>query len=214
MGIFAGRQKVDLDELQTLLDKKIIKSDIAKKMGVNPSSITRAIKRMNEVTSRVMTMEKGRRLADHAFNFMTQQERNVRVLNELLDGVLKYIGGDSTVFKAMQRKIETKSVEQPEGSEGKKGKGGGGKKVRGEVRIETFDFSTDPKLLVVQVIREVREHMDLHLRVMATLANAENILNFQKHVIEIIGEVDPACRQKIIDRLRAEHAIRAGLIVG
>lgn len=207
-------KKIDYDQLNLLLARKMIPAEIARKLGVNRSSITKAIKKMKGHTHKIVAFEKAKDYADYQFSFVDQLREDVKILNNLLDTVIRYLRGDKEAFISMQRKIELKSVEQ--GGD-KKGKGKSikseGKKTKIEQKIETFDFSAEPRLIAVSIIREIREHMQLQLNAINTLASAENVKAFQRHFIDILGEVAPDAREKLISRLRSEHAIRADLIL-
>jgi hypothetical protein len=218
MGKQMGKQferKIDYDQLQKLLDEspRIKKAEIARRFGVGRAAITKAVHKLENHVHKITALEKAPKYATYQFTFIEQQNKDINVLNDLLDRVIRYINGDRDAFKPMQRKVESKSVEGGKKQDGAEGEGDQGRKSKVEQKIETFDFTVDPRLLAVTIIREVREHLKLQLDAFNVVANANNVLAFQRHVLDIIGEIAPDARAKIIDRLRSEHAIRAALIL-
>jgi transcriptional regulator with XRE-family HTH domain len=204
------RKLKNYDKLIDMLKPGVSQAEIARRLGVHRSTITRALRKLDKKIPDVVTVKRAEKYRDYKFDLIDQQNKNTKILNELLDGVEAYIKGDREAFKPMQRKIEMRSAEgnQEEGEDGK----GKGKKTKVEQKIETFDFSMDPRLLAVQIIRELREHMRFTLEVLNTIANAENILVYQRHVVEIMREMSPEIAEKFIARLRAEHAVNVSLI--
>lgn len=213
-------RKVDYDQLDILLGMKMKPAEIARKMGVHRSSISKAIKKIRGQAHKIVALEKAKRYSDYRFTFVGQLQDDVGILRDLLDPVIRYLQGDKDAFISMQRRIESKSVEQGEPST-EKGSGkkrgnppqGGGKKSKIEQKVETFDFTAEPRLIAVSIIREIREHLQLQLNAINTLASGENVRAFQKHLLDIMGEMAPDAREKLIARLRSEHAIRADLIL-
>lgn len=211
-------KKIDYDQLDILLGMKMKQAEIARKMGVHRSSITKAIKKIRGHAHKVVALEKAKPYSDHQFNFVNQVQKDINTLNDLLDPVIRYLQGDKNAFISMQRKIESKSIEQEgegqaNGSKKKKRSGGAGKKSKMEQKIETFDFSGEPRLIAVSIIREIREHLQLQVNAINMLASAENVKIFQRHLLDVMGEMAPDAREKFIARLRSEHAIRADLIL-
>jgi hypothetical protein len=213
-----GKMKVDYEQALRLFNEDHLSpAEIARQFGVHRSTITRVLRQLQgkipEGMPSVVAAHKVARYADYQFGFVEQQNKDVKILNNLLDRIIRYINGDKTAFTPMQKKVESRSAEGGQEEKAKKGKEGASKKTKVEQKIETFDFSIDPRLLMVQVIREVREHMKLQLDALNMLANAQNVLAFQRHVLDVIGEIEPGAREKIVNRLRSEHAIRASLII-
>lgn len=201
--------RIDIDQMIRMLEDGVRPAEIARQMGVGRAAVSKAMGKIDLKVHKGVVLGKSQRYADYRFSFIAQQNKDIAILNELLDRVIRYINGDKDAFKPMQRKTESKSIEGPQSGEGE----GAGRKSKIEQKIETFDFSTDPRLIVVQIIREVREHLRLQLDTLNMLASAKNVMEFQKHVLDVIGQISPEAREKIVERLREEHAIRAALIV-
>jgi bifunctional ADP-heptose synthase (sugar kinase/adenylyltransferase) len=209
-------KKIDLDQLQLMLDRDMKKSQIARELHVHPSSITRAIDRMTgkKYVHPIVAFEKAKPYADRQFKFLDEIFDDIEDLNELRVMVMDYSRGRRKAVKAMQRITEMKSKEITGDSEGNKsGSVASPGKIKAEKKIEKFDFTIDPRALLVQIVKEKREHLALQYNVFMGIADAKNVRAFQKHLLDILGEMAPELREKFVNRLKAENAIRAELIV-
>lgn len=219
---------MDYDQLQMFLDMKLKKIEIAKRMGVGRSAITKAVKRLKVYSPRIVTLEKAKEYMVTQFNVMQDHLDDLKALKEILEPVLHYIKGDKIGFIAMQRKIESQSIEGETEEEGKKKdkKSKGGKKLKKEQKIETFDFSVDPRLLATRIVEERRKCREFILETWKTVANKEEVEAFREMFIDTLREMDseikcPNCghtwetdaAERFVDKLRSKRAIRPDIIL-
>ena len=211
--------KVDLGELSRLLGEGFGNSEIARKMKVNPSSITRAIKKMEGHAPKIVALEKAGEFVEAKGNLLKRYQETDLSLSKFRQALEKYIyEGDRTTFAAMQRRIESKSVENEGSGEGKKekvkGYRGKGRKTRAEMKVEHFDFSVDPKALLIQVNRAIIELMRLEADIVIACADPQKVLIILNKIIEVMERIDPKTKYEIEQILKADGLIRSVISFG
>jgi hypothetical protein len=189
------RNKIDFGQLELLLKRGLTPSEMARRLGVHPSSVTRAIKKLQEGAPKAIALWKSNRYKEIQLDVMQANLEDHERLEEILIPVLEYLRGNKKNFNALQKKIESKSRE----------KGGkDGEKTKAEQKIETFDFGMDPRLLATKIIHGKAELREFIRAVAETIANAKKVEFFKETVLECIGEVSPETRDKIIEKMKAK----------
>jgi transcriptional regulator with XRE-family HTH domain len=186
-----SERKVDLDQLQRLLNMGLNKSEIARRLGVAQSTISRAVEKLRTVAPKVVTLEKGMAFAESQFNVMENCLRDLRKLEEILDPVHRYNLGDRADFIALQRKIED----------------------RRESRVETFDFSGDPRLIECRILEVKDKCRAFILAAWKSVADKDEVEAHRKALIETLREMDPHAAQRFVDRLRQRRLVRHNVIL-
>lgn len=203
-------KKIDFDKMNEMLAHGMTKSEVARKFKVNPSSITKALNKLKKHAPKIVALEKAGRFVDSQLNIMEQYQETMKSHIRLRDGLEKYIyEGDRTIFVEMQRRAETKSVEGGGPKEDQGEKKGKGSKTKIEQRIEKFDFTTDPKLLLVQVNRAIKELMSLQVDIIMACADPRIIIGILNRIIEVMGRVAPEAKYEIEEILKRDQLIRS-----
>jgi Asp-tRNA(Asn)/Glu-tRNA(Gln) amidotransferase B subunit len=71
----------------------------------------------------------------------------------------------------------------------------------------------DPRELALKAMQEIRGQLGLQLDIFKTLYDVQAIAEFQKEVLNAIGEVSPDVRDRIIRRLKESRALRGTVSV-
>ncbi len=71
----------------------------------------------------------------------------------------------------------------------------------------------DPRELALKAMQEIREQLGLQLDIFKTLYDAQAVAEFQKEVLTAIGEVAPDVRDKIIQKLKENRALRQSVSI-
>lgn len=80
------------------------------------------------------------------------------------------------------------------------------------ISIQSGDHvSLTPIATNVAALREIREHIKLYADIAKMLLDIEEVRTFQRAVIEAIRETDPATAQRLIAKLRKQHALGLAL---
>jgi len=79
--------------------------------------------------------------------------------------------------------------------------------------IDDLSSSSDrgDRAIILKACAEIRGQLNLQLEIFKTLYDMQAVQKFQSEVLSMIGEVDPEARDKIIDRLKSNKAIRGTL---
>ncbi|MFH2034713.1 MAG: hypothetical protein ABIJ26_08475, partial [Candidatus Margulisiibacteriota bacterium] len=80
--------------------------------------------------------------------------------------------------------------------------------IQGVVKQVTIDRN-----LAIKAMTEIRGQLVLQLDILKTLYDMEAVQEFQKEVLEAIGEIEGNVRNKIITRLKERRALRGSLSI-
>ena len=114
--------------------------------------------------------------------------------NEILDLVMAWGRGDDEALQALESQIKNKRVRI------------------GHEEIEVLEFKLkDPKMIALRACAEIRNQIALQVQIFEKLFSLREVEEFQKTVLEILGEVSPEMRNEFIRRLNAKRSVRAAL---
>ena len=71
----------------------------------------------------------------------------------------------------------------------------------------------DPRELALKAMQEIRGQLSLQLDIFRTLYDVQAIAEFQREVLNAIGEVSPDVRDRIIQRLKESRALRGAVSI-
>jgi transcriptional regulator with XRE-family HTH domain len=204
-------KKIDYDKLIDMVAQGWSQRHMAKALRVEPSTVHRYLKRLRAHAPKIMALEKSGKYAEVQLTFIEQYNEGIEALLRLKRALEDYIyRGDRTTFAAMQRKVESKSIEHGD-EEGKIPGGkpkGSGRKTKAEMRIEHFDFSVDPKALLVQVTRGIADYLRLKVEFFNTCMDAEILMPFLRDVVNIMEtKLPPDLKHEIEETLKRHQLI-------
>lgn len=70
----------------------------------------------------------------------------------------------------------------------------------------------DPRTLLLATLQQIRQHVELGVKLTERIHDAERIEEFIRSVLEEIGRESDACRTRIEERLLAQRALRLALL--
>ncbi len=213
-----SERKIDYDKLVSLVaTQKMNQLEIARIMGVHPSTIGRAIQNLKSHANRNIVIRSGDKYQEAQFRVWDEFKKNFDAVNRFCEALEAYnYKGDKTVFVEMQRKVESKSVEQGEGEPkdgSKKGKGGNGKKKsRVEQKIEHLDFGVDPRALMLKSY-EVREKSVMDgFEIVKEIMDFELVRSFMNDMLQLmLRRADQETKNEIQEALRRHELVRSYL---
>ena len=183
--------KIDLNVLHRLLNEGYKPAEAARRIGVNRSSVTRAIAKSRVKTSQAIVLGKAGRIVEGKIDVMDQLLTINAYAVELLDLLMRWNRGDKAALQVLESQISRKKVRV-------------GNK---EEFVKEYKF-TDPRSLALRTMAEIREQLRLQVDIFKSLYNVEMVNEFQKEIIRILGEIDPEARQRFIARLNELHRMR------
>ena len=76
---------------------------------------------------------------------------------------------------------------------------------------QLLDELDNDHAMAVKLMAEIRSQLRLQIEIFSTLYSMQEAQKFQKIVLDVIGKVDPGVRNKIIQELNAQSAIRSAI---
>ena len=83
--------------------------------------------------------------------------------------------------------------------------------------VDQFEKQVDaanpmPAAVYLSTLKEIREHVTVGIKLAALMVDIQEVREFQRAVIEAVGEADDQTRERILGRLQERRAV--GLAVG
>jgi transcriptional regulator with XRE-family HTH domain len=185
------KPKIDKVKLSQLLRAGKSQKEIAQVFGVTEGAISKAKKELNISVVKNVGLESAHRVVDKHLNTIAQLQKINSNANELLDLLMAWNRGDDTALQILEsqvRKVKRGTRKEPE-------------------EVEEYRFK-DPRELALRAMAEIRGQLSLQLDMFKTLYDVEAIAEFQREVLEAIGEVSPDVRNRIVQRLKEGGALR------
>jgi predicted transcriptional regulator len=183
--------RIDKESLKELHDQGVRSVDIAKKMCVSQAAVCKMLKKMGLAITAVSTMEMAPKIVKRQLNAVDQLQKINDYANELLDLVMRWNRGEEVALQLLESQAKMVRVGQ-------------GKDVEW---IREFKFK-DPREIALKAMLEIRGQLTLQLEIFKTLYGAESQQEFQTEVLDVIGEIDPNARAKILRQLNQRRLVR------
>jgi len=187
------KPKIDRVKLNQLLKAGKSQREVAQVFDVTEGAISKAKKELNLAVVKNVTLESAHKVVDKNLDAVAQLQKINTYANELLDLVMRWQRGDIEALWILESQVKEVM------------KGGKGKDVEfvKEYRMK------DPREIALRAMAEIRGQLNLQLDIFKTLYDLEAVQEFQKEVLETIGEVDQYVRREIIERLKEKRAVRS-----
>ena len=189
-----GKAIIDRVKLSQMLRDGKTQRDIAESMGVSEAAISKAKKELNINVVKSVALENAHRCVDKSLNAVDQLQKINNDANELLDLLMRWQRGEDEALQILESQVKMVKVGKGEEAEW----------------VKEYKFK-DPRELALKAMAEIRGQLKLQLEIFQTLYDMKAVQEFQKEVLQAIGEASPDVRSKIINRLSQKRAIRAAL---
>ena len=184
--------RIDDKVLLQLLRNGNTIAGIARKMGMDRTTVSRRLKALKIAISRNATIRVAHKIVDREINALDQLQKINRDANELLDLLMRWNRGDEDALRVLESQVRKI-------------------KVRGREEEITEYRSKDPRELALKAMQEIREQLKLQLEIFQTLFDMRAVQQFQAEVLEVIGSVSAEARDEIIRRLTERNALRSAV---
>ena len=174
-----AKRKIDPVVLQRMVRAGKTGKQIAEHFKVSEGAVSIAKRNVNVSVARVASLEHANEIVYQNFNLMHQLNKVNQHSNELMDLLLAACGGDKKALKALKSHAVTHTT-----------------KLK------------DPKEILLKVFAEVREQISLQMNMMASLYDSRAVAEFQREILDTIGEVDPNVKKAIITKLNQKKSLR------
>jgi hypothetical protein len=175
-------RKISDVQLEQLVREGNGVSQIARILKVGKGTVSRRLKQLSIGINKNVTLHHAGELVKREINAAVQLQKINDHANEMLDLLMVCINGDERAKSEATAKL---------------GPMGPGIK--------------DPKELALKCMQEIRSQLKLQLDIFQTLYDMQAVADFQREVLEAIGNADLATRDRIIGNLKERSAIRTTL---
>lgn len=189
-----ARKKISNVELEQQVRGGFGVSEIARKLGVSKGTVSKRLKALKAAISKDVTLRSAPEIVEKKLDAIAQLQKINNYANELLDLLMRWNRGDEEALQVLESQVNTKKIRVGDQEE----------------FVREFKFK-DPRELALRAMSEIRGQLNLQLEIFKTLYDMQAVAEFQKEVLEAIGEVSPETRERIIQNLQKRRAIRSTL---
>lgn len=189
----ATEPKIDFDVLNRLITEGKSTTEIAKYFSCTPGAVSQAKKKLKIAVVKNVALENAHKVVGKNIDAVQQLQK----INEVANRLLNELTGEDQVINRMASAIE--AILSPEGDP---------REVKRLVRQISQDKET-----AIKACAEIRNQMKLQLEIFQTLYDIEAMAEFQREVLNAIGEVSPDVRNRITQRLKESRALRSAVSI-
>jgi predicted transcriptional regulator len=186
-----GKQKLNDKRLLGLVDEGLSLADIAREHGISRQAVSKRLIELRGKTTKAVVAKKVNEIVERKIDALEQLHKINSYANELLDLLMRWNRGDEEAIQILESQVRKVKV-------------GSGEDVEW---IKEYKFK-DPRELALRAMAEIRGQLSLQLDIFQALFSLQAAEEFQNTVLEVIREVDPHVRDKIIRRLNERRTIR------
>jgi transcriptional regulator with XRE-family HTH domain len=190
------KPKIDRVKLNRMLKAGKSQKEIAQVFGVSEGAISKAKKELNVAVVKNVAMENAGRIVDKNLNAIEQLQKINDYANEILDLLMRWNRGDDEALQVLESQVTTKKVRV-----------GGQEEFIKELKLK------DPRELALKAMAEIRGQLNLQLEIFKTLYDLKAVEEFQKEVLQAIGDVSPHVRDRIINSLKEKCPVRQTIAI-
>jgi predicted transcriptional regulator len=186
-----GKRKLNDKRLLGLVDEGLSLADIAREHGISRQAVSKRLIELRGKTTKAVVAKKVNEIVERKIDALEQLHKINSYANELLDLLMRWNRGDEEAIQILESQVRKVKV-------------GSGEDVEW---IKEYKFK-DPRELALRAMAEIRGQLSLQLDIFQALFSLQAAEEFQSTVLEVIREVDPHVRDKIIRRLNERRTIR------
>jgi len=191
------KPKIDKVKLSQLLRAGKAQKEVAQVFGVSEGAITHAKKALNLQVVRNVALENAHRVVDKNLDAVAQLQR----INEKANAMLDELTGEDKLIDRMVKAVQGALTYEADPQ-----------KQAAYIRKIVKQITQD-RFLALKAMQEIRGQLSLQLDIFKTLYDMEAIAEFQREVLEAIGEVSEDVRNRIIQRLKEARTLRGSVSV-
>jgi len=187
------KPKIDRVKLNQLLKAGKSQREVAQVFGVTEGAISKAKKELNLAVVKNVTMESAHKVVGQNIDAISQ----LQSINEKANQMLNELTGEDKIIDRITNAVEGALTYE-----------GDPKKQAAYIPRIVKQISQD-RFLALKAMAEIRGQLNLQLEIFQTLFDLRAVEEFQREVLEIIGEIEPDAKRKIVQRLKERSALRA-----
>jgi uncharacterized protein YerC len=188
------KPKIDRVALDQMIRDGKSQKDIAQVFGVSEGAISKAKKELKIAVVKNVSLESAHKVVAKSLNTLEQLQKINSHANWLLDLLMKWNMGEPEALQILETQVTNKKVRVGDKEE----------------FVREYKFK-DPRELALHAMQEIRGQLSLQLDVFKTLYDLNEVLSFQREVLEVIGDVSKKTRDEIVERLKERRALRSAV---
>lgn len=185
------KSKLSDKKLLGLVDEGLSLAEIARLHGISRQATSKRLIELRGKTTKAVVAKKINEIVERKIDALEQLHKINSYANELLDLLMRWNRGDEEAIQILESQVRKVKV-------------GSGEDVEW---IKEYKFK-DPRELALRAMAEIRGQLGLQLEIFQALFSLQAAEEFQNTVLEVIREVEPSVRDKIIRRLNERRTIR------
>jgi predicted transcriptional regulator len=188
------KKTISIVQLEKLVRQGNGVSQIAKKMGVTKGAVSKKLKALNVAVTKDVSLHHAGDIVERKINAIEQLQKINDYANELLDLLMRWNRGDEVAIQVLESQVARKKVRVGDKEE----------------FVQQYKFK-DPRELAIKAMQEIRGQLNLQLDIFKTLYDMAAVAEFQKEVLEAIGNASPELRDQIVRNLQKGRVVRSTL---
>jgi len=185
-------RKISVIELENLVRQGCTVSAIARKLGVSKGAVSKRLRRLNVAITKDVSLHHAGEIVDRKINAIEQLQKINDYANELLDLLMRWNRGDEVALQVLESQVATRRVRVGDQ----------------EDFVREYKFK-DPRELALKAMQEIRGQLNLQLEIFKTLYDMAAVAEFQKQVLEAIGNASPELKDRIVRNLQERAIVRS-----
>jgi len=190
------KPKIDRVRLDRMLRAGKSQKEAAQVFGVSESAVSKARQGLSVAVVKNVALESAHKVINKNLDAVNQLQKINEYANELLDLLMRWNRGDKEALQVLESQVSMKKVRVGEKEE----------------FVKEFRFK-DPRELALKAMQEIRGQLTLQLDIFKTLYDLEAVAEFQREVLNTIGEVSTDVRDRIIKKLKESRALRQSVSI-
>ena len=191
------KRKIDRVKLSQMLKAGKSQREVAQVFRVTEGAVSKAKHEFNLHIVKSVALENAHRVVDKNLDAVAQLQR----INERANAMLEELTGEDKVIDRMAKAVQGALTYEADPQH------------QAAYIRKILKRITEDRLLALKAMQEIRGQLSLQLDIFKTLYDMESIAEFQREVLEAIGEVSEDVRNRIIQRLKEARALRGSLSV-
>jgi len=189
-----AHRKIDHVVMADMLRRNKSVKEVAERFGVGTVAVYKAKERLKSNVTKNLALENAGRIVNKSLNAVDQLEKINDVTNRLLDELTGEVRLRDHMVSAVEKVLGCGEDEN----------------IRDRIR-DVIDRVNKDKNTAIKACAEIRNQLKLQLDIFHLLYDMRAVEEFQNEVLDVIGELNPNARDRIVRGLVKKRVIRGAI---